>query len=296
MSGPTSFKHEIYSQRQAFPFSACVQVIETPFARALSVDSVNWQIQTICESHQQQWKIINDPSLQRRYILYGHWSQPNGLSRLPIDPYLDIPAHDQLDILIAALVLNADKAPYLSRDHYELWLLDKLNHLPLILIATRTSEHKINLEPTDNWTLSRQFASPSNELSQIIQHHLTTELGIPACFQWFRRDSVTGNGHAIESKQAIYHNQLDNLHFPELILREQWPESSITHQFITFQNYFSPQLLTLPSISDTRRQQLEIAAQSQPLLVSHYYRSYPKILDQKLFNKILVEAKFRNNL
>ncbi|HEY9052952.1 MAG TPA: hypothetical protein VIQ03_15480, partial [Gammaproteobacteria bacterium] len=84
----TELTTEAYSIRQLSPFRGTVQILNSEFARAVSADGLQWQIQVSCEVKQQQWGIMNSPEVQRRYVLYGMWSKQTDLSSLPLDPML----------------------------------------------------------------------------------------------------------------------------------------------------------------------------------------------------------------
>jgi len=51
--------------------------------------------------------------------------------------------------------------------------------------------------------------------------------------------------------------------------------------------------LTLPSLDDALRRQLEGQAVHRALLVDAIWRIYPKMLDQDLVNRARVEARLR---
>ncbi|MCW8855474.1 MAG: hypothetical protein OQK76_06795 [Gammaproteobacteria bacterium] len=299
----SSFTTETYSARQLSPFTGNVQIIQTPFARALSLDGNSWQIQTICESHQQQWDINNH--IQRRFIIYGTWDIQNQLSRYPIDPTLDVPDESIISrYLINCIKNNLDNLPFKSADSYEFWLLNKETSLPVALLATSIDKNLISASSNIKRWRSRsgtesEFTSISTKYTSNPFITLETEINkltsSPISAQWFfRNNDRSGSGLKGQTVDMHLHDRtLPSSDFPELLLKTHWDNTDLATLCNDYTHWLAPRLLTLQHISKSNRLMLESAAQHQPIEVLRYHKNYPEILNTTLINKVLVEAKLR---
>ena len=291
---------ETYSARQLSPFTGNVQIIKMPFARALSLDGNTWQIQTICESHQQQWNINTD--IQRRFIIYGSCDIYNQLSRLPIDPRLDVPDETIISrYLITEIETSLHNLPFKPQDFYEYWLLNRETNLPVTLLASCTDENLISSLPKIKRWRSRSgtetdFTSiptiyPSNPFI-MLEDKINEITSMPLRAQWFlRKPDHSGRGLHINSD--LEDRLLPSSDFPELLLNTNWDDSNLSQLTNDYIHWLAPRLLTLHHLSSRTRSKLELLAQHQPIEVFRYYKNYPAIVNQELINKILVEAKLR---
>lgn len=299
----SKYTAETYSARQLSPFTGNVQIIKMPFARALSLDGKIWQIQTICESHQQQWNINTD--IQRRFIIYGSWDIHNQLSRLPIDPSLDVPDESIImRYLITEIKNNLDNLPFKPRDFYECWLLTREADLPVTLLASCTDENLISLLPQIMRWRSRsgtetEFTGiptiyPDNPFI-MLEDKIHERTSTPLRSQWFLRNADrSGSGlHGQQLKADLQGRLLASSDFPELLLNTNWDDTNLSQLTNDYIHWQAPRLLTLHHLSSTTRSMLESLAQHQPIEVFRYYKNYPDIINQELINKILVEAKLR---
>ena len=291
---------ETYSARQLSPFTGNVQIIKMPFARALSLDGKIWQIQTICESHQQQWNINTD--IQRRFIIYGSWDINNQLSRLPIDPSLDVPDETIISrYLIAEIKNNLHNLPFRPQDFYECWLLNRETDLPVTLLATCTDENLISSLPQIKRWHSRsgtetEFTSiptiyPGNPFI-ILEDKINQCTSTPLRNQWFLRNPDR-SGRGLHINIDLDDRLLPSSDFPELLLNTNWDDANLSQLTNDYIHWLAPRLLTLHHLSSTTRSMLESLAQHQPIEVFRYYKNYPEIASQELINKTLVEAKLR---
>ena len=294
---------ETYSARQLSPFTGNVQIIKTPFARALSLDGKIWQIQTICESHQQQWNINTD--IQRRFIIYGSWDMHNQLSRFPIDPSLDVPDESIISrYLITEIKNNLHHLPFKPQDFYECWLLARETNLPVTLLASCTDENLISSLPKIKHWRSRsgnetEFAStptiyPGNPFI-LLEDKINELTSMPLRAQWFLRNSDR-SGSGLDGQHINADLQcrlLSSSDFPELLLNTNWDDANLSQLTNDYIHWLAPRLRTLYHLSSSNRSMLELLAQHQPLEVLRYYKNYPEIVNQTLINKILVEAKLR---
>ncbi|TNF34781.1 MAG: hypothetical protein EP315_06775 [Gammaproteobacteria bacterium] len=288
---------ENYSLRQLSPFRGTVQVVNSPFARAVTVDGQQWQIQVSCEVKQQQWGILNSPQVQRRYVLYGTWTEQRDLASLPLDPMLDVPDDQLLETsLLIHLRQLARQIPFAPMDHFELWLMHQQSGQPLALIASASHEHALEQIKAARWRASssrQQSFRPlrahcSTDAILKIEHLISQQCSSPLTAQWFHRQ-LDGSGRGINS------SDLPAEDFPELLIREDWPEENDRLLAEDYHHWLSPQLLLLPRLSHASRLRLEQAAQQHALEVSRLHHLYPAIADQKIMNRILVEARLRKS-
>lgn len=295
-----------YSIRQLSPFRGTVQILSADFARAVSADGRQWQIQVSCEVKQQQWGIMNSPEVQRRYVLYGMWNKQRGLSSLPLDPMLDVPDHKLVEgSLLSHLEHQANAIPFPAMDHYELWLLHGKTRLPIALLASSINEHTLDQIKASRWRAcsSRQLqfqpsrAKCSTDPILKIESLISEQCTSPLMAQWFYREADR-SGHGLGGShvpETLIGRTLAAEEFPELLISEDWPDDNDCLLAEDYHHWLSPQLLLLPHLHHTTRLRLEQAAQQHAMAVSRQYQLYPAIADQKIMNRILVEARLRKS-
>ena len=295
---------QLYSQRQLSPFMGLVYVASISVARAISNDGVSWQIQVICENQQHQLG-LHQTGLVRRYVLWGVWSKQSGLKALPLDPMLDTPRDSVIEQeLIPALESGLQYMPFTSKDFYELWILDSLENFPVALVATRTDPYNLDQLTPDHWrasTRSNRDFTPARVQTTIdpllkLEQLISDNTCCPISSQWFLRDS-SGNGTGITAQNLetdLYTRTLAKEKFPELLMRENWPNDDARFLAEDYHNWLSPRLLTLQNLSLETRSRLELAAQRHAVETSQLLHLYPQIADQKIINRIQVEARLRS--
>lgn len=294
---------QYYSQRQLSPFMGLVYVVNIALARAISHDGIFWQIQVSCET-QQYHMGLHQAGMVQRYVLWGVWSKQAGLKAMPLDPMLDTPADEIIEnTLIPALESGLQHMPFAAKDFYELWILDSLDNLPVALLATRTDGHNLEQHKPLHWRASthskRDFipvqahttGDPLLQLEQLISDNTCC----PIRSQWFHRDA-NGMGIGVSAHNldtTLYGRTLDKIDFPELLIRENWPNNNARLLAEDYHNWLAPRLLTLQNLSLATRSRLELAAQRYAIETSQLLGLYPQIADQKIINRILVEARIR---
>ncbi|MFW2374322.1 MAG: hypothetical protein ACN4GM_14445 [Gammaproteobacteria bacterium] len=296
-----------YSIRQLSPFKGSIHIVSLPYARALTNDGINWQIQVSCEVHQQQWNINNDPGIQRRYIFYGFWTESGGISRIPLDPSLDVPDESYVEeLLVGAIQLALPELPFTAADHYELWLLDNCHNLPIALLRSATDPHQLDQIDIHRWRASDQAGHNFNPQQAAcntdpvlkLQSLINDDTCCPPRAQWFLREN-DGSGLGLQGQNldsALVHRRLIRQQFPELLIKENWQEPFSRMLAEDYHHWLSPSLLTLSHISLATRQRLEDAAVNRALDVSRRYKLYPTITRSAWLNRILVETKLRKSL
>lgn len=301
------FTTEIYSARQLSPFNGNIQILSTPFARALTANGTSWQIQTICEFHQQQWNINNNPSLNRRYIVYGSWNNKLGLTRHIIDPTLDVPDESLIhQHLIAPISSKTLHLPFPAKDNYELWLLDDHHFLPVALLASATCEDQPgNISTQRRWYATKSLPNSSQSYKHYSSQHsfhileaiINQQISPSFNYQWFLR--LPDNSAIAQTYgKNEYHSagqQLAASLFPQLPLKSDWGHPQLNNLCQVYLDHLSPRLLSLQNLPAELRSTLEHACQKQPEEVLRFHKLYPEIINKKLINKLLVEAELRKS-
>jgi len=298
----TSSTVNLFSVRQLSPFTGNIQIISTPFARALSLNGTNWQIQVICESHQQQWNINSNQSHNRRFIIYGTWDKHNQLSRYPIDPMLDVPDQTLIENeLISSIINNLNQLPFPANDFYELWLLDNTLYLPVALLTTTYNNNLINsISVPNRWRAGIQsdyghpfFSNHSNNIFIMLESIIHQQTNQPICAQWFHRQhDRSGIGLSGQNIDAnLINRSLTADTFPELIIKSIWDDNHTLSIIDDYLSWLSPRLLSLQHLSRDTRSRLENKCQHLAEEVYKYHRVYPEIINRKLINKLIVQTE-----
>lgn len=304
---------EAYSTLRLSPFAGINLVVQVEDARAVSRDGVQWELQLRRQVPRQTgWGSLRGSGDVTRYVMFGVWSAAHGLASIPANLALpEIDQRAQAEPLIDAL--QAATPPFPRRDHYELWLLHGRSELPLALLYTSldTETRPVVRSPAwvgaDSGDLSFDSAvpakypayyraSPGMPLYPIkALEEAVKRAAYPASAQWFVRDAE-GNGEGLDGPHLDPHlpgRRLPAAAFPELLLHNEWPVPEVTELVADFLRWRAPWLLMLPELSAARRAELEVLAAQQALLVSRFYRAYPRICDPARLQAVLVEARLR---
>jgi hypothetical protein len=281
---------QLYSIRRLSPYQGTVQVMNVPGFRAMSVDGITWRVQILDQ--------------RSRLASYGIW-RADGSGNV-IDT-------GRTHALIEALT-NQPGLPFPLVDTLELWLLDAEEKLPLAILnstlAHRTPTRVIEV----NWRASlnggNDFVAPSltrtdSEAkphagyishSEVLNRCVRQAAGVRMRAQWFRREpdgSGTGlNGLRID---GLRDRKLAAGAFPELLLREDWSESSANDLVGDYHRWLAPNLLTHDNLSRPTRERLERAACKQPEKLYPLRRLLPEVINQDLVKIALVEAVIRGS-
>lgn len=195
--------------------------------------------------------------------------------------------------------------PFPLGDRLELWLLNASNLRPLALLSTALSKlrhkeiHRAEWSPLrtheQTITASATPGAETQELHEAMHRLVNKTVGKPARAQWFERDE-DGAGSGLDGiciDPALVDRRLPPSEFPELPMSECWEDEEQRCMVLEYHAWQAPLLLMLPQLTQTTRERLEQAAIDQPMTVHSVYRLYPKIIQQTLINKALVEAEFR---
>lgn len=83
--------------------------------------------------------------------------------------------------------------------------------------------------------------------------------------------------------------------FPELLIRDEWPndeDQKLINDYIEWQ---APFLLTLPTLNVMTRKRLEQLAFKQSYKVEGQYKLYPEVIDKARLKAVLIEAQMRRS-
>ena len=316
-----------YSLRRVNPFLGVVAVVRSAGGRALSFDGRHWQLQVMAHPPRGLWSGGGHRE-ELRYFHFGVWSEAEGLTRVPLNPILDVGLMlDESERLLAAVTDAAPRLPFPLLPELELWLLDR-DDAPLALLATvldaaaangtANDAGEIDLEPLGldeigwpDWSAGargeRAFRSetlaaqglPERDGSGLARHAEALEQAVAAAAgsrrqaQWFRRHADGGRGIDFHAPPHLVGRRLPQAAFPTFGLRQEWPDAAIRALVDDYLRWLSPYLLTLPDIDDSVRAGLERDANRYALAVSHRWRLYPRVLDPEFVRRARVEANLR---
>lgn len=291
-----------YGLRRLNPFRGVMQVAENGDARALSIDGINWQIQILMETPTRHWGSLTRETTRRRYYRFGYWSQQHGLSRVPVNPDLDLSsmlaAWEELSKRLPNYLLDL---PFPLADSHERWLLDECGTPLALLASVKTPELMDDSEPA-NWKAAAptsKYAQRAGEGNQAVAPWTLLEQRIKDHSQaakWFVR-GADGSGMSMAASSTL---ETKALHlgpnsFPVLTIRTEWDSHEMTSLVDGWIRQMSPWLLTLSKVPDTTRRLLEMQACKQALAVENQFRLYPLVLDRNMIDLCRVEAKIRQS-
>jgi hypothetical protein len=298
-----------YALRRLNPFLGVVAVLETGSARALSYDGESWQLQVLAERPEHTWGSLNRGRAVQQYFRFGLWSRSDGMTRVPINPLLDVGAMlAAAHALVAALEQAERRLPFLLTDRYEYWLLDAADQ-PLALLAAASDERYLEAAAVTDWHATlpagAPFVSPALEARGIPvqtmrsrrRHAELLEEQIRASgtrCQWLSRQrDGSGVGLAPNGPPELVGRQLPAVAFPSAGLRTDWSEAAQADLAWDYLEWAAPRLLALQDLSQALRQRLEAAARGQALLVASSFRMYPRVLNPAWIDAARVEARLR---
>lgn len=295
-----------YAVRRLNPFLGVLEVVEIEGARALSVDGLDWQIQVEADRPDHTWGRGAPATAVRQFFRFGSWHVEHGLSRVPVNPILDVGAMlSASERLIDALQAAQAHLPFAFADHVERWLL-AADGRPLALLAATVARRFTQEIHADGWqatpAMSPDFTAPgltalgiaaSNELgnrrhADALERQVLGAAGPSPRRCWYERQP---DGSALPLDSGFAGLPADA--FPELPLRRHWTEGPEATLLGDYLHWLAPRLLCLDTLDDATRLELEQAARRQALQVADHYRLYPKVLQRELLDSARVEARLR---
>jgi hypothetical protein len=275
-----------YSQRLTPPFSGQMQIVESENARAMTLDANKWEIHFLQNAG---FKEAKTGKFTRRRFVRVMTIEHHDLQQIINSGADDKESVDERIYELATFIHTA-KLPFPANDIYEYWLLDANNEEPLALIFSCSDEELMaNFPSKTEWMALPAAVMPirytAEEKSRSeppvnyrFERLITKRAGLHPKAKWFKR--ALG----------------DSDHFPPLMVKEEWHEEinqDICNRYIDRQ---STRLLMLQSLQTETRKRLETAAKVDALEVERFHKLYPEIVDTKMINSILVEARMRGTV
>jgi hypothetical protein len=307
------------SLRRANPFLGLVAVVRGSGGRALSFDGRHWQLQVAAHAPRGLW-CGGGQTEELRYFRFGLWSEAAGMTRVPLNPMLDIGLMlEESKHLVAALQEATPWLPFPLAAELELWLLDA-EDAPLALLATAIDPGDVadlgsaaGLDDIGrpDWSAGgrgeRAFRSPrlsahgvpegdgpgAARHAEWLERQVMQAAGAMSRCQWFRRDATGGTCIGFRPPDGLAGRRLPSAAFPALNLRLDWPDNTMQALVDDYFRWLSPYLLMLPDLDDQLRAGLEQAASRYAIEVSQLWRLYPRVLDAEFVRRARVEAQLR---
>ena len=302
---------DCYGLRRVNPFLGCVAVVRSEGGHALSQDGRSWQLQVAAHPPRGLWS-GGGQGEELRYFRFGVWSTAEGMTRVPLNPILDVGRMlTESERLVAAIGAAAPRLPFPLAPELELWLLDR-GGAPLALLATAVDAdglEDIGLpefnagglgeRPFHSATLAAQGVPVCGDTgptrhAQVLEREIAGVAGgAGRQAQWFRRDADCMRCIGRQGPERLLGRRLPHTAFPALPLRTDWPDDRMRALVADYIQWLSPYLLTLPYLDDGLRAELERSASAYALAVSRLWRLYPRVLDAGFVRRARVEARLR---
>lgn len=276
-----------YSRRMMPPFTGQLQIAESSYGRALSIDGTQWEVQFRLTggAFRTQSGQRGGGDSKGKYIAVATIT-PAGLKRHPLAHTINAEAVALTLDHLAAWIADAE-LPFPSSDRHELWLLDQQERNPLALLYSCTTADEISApsaRPT--W-----MAMPAAQLpiGNSGDHDDTGLAPVNA-----RLESLVAD-RAGPSPRAAWFNRDEpsSTPFPTCLIREDW-EHEEQHQLC--QRYIrrlAPRLLMLQELVQHDRERLEDASREHALDVDRFHKLYPEVIDEDRMLALRVEARLR---
>ena len=274
-----------YSQRVTNPFSGLVQIVETDEARAMSMDGISWEFYFL-------HTLPGDGNTPERHY-QRRYSPVALIDNHEIKKIADPDSGKARDmdqrILELVIFIAAAELPFPSIDKFEFWLLDPEDQSPLALIFSCIDRDQIEAFPNrTEWTALPAAVMPIEKTEEELEN------GTPPVNYRFERMIADRAGYNPQAKW-FERNSDETEIFPPLLVKEDWLEDEqidICKRYIQRQ---STRLLMLQGLTKQNRKKLEIAARPHVFEAERFHACYPEVIDSKLMNTILVEARLRSD-
>jgi len=289
---------ECYAQRLLNPFRGVVHTIRFQSAEAVTMDGLEWDIY-----------VANDALLeglgragkraQISDIRYGHWSAEKGLKRGPLYPSDDFKRLEEMGAVVYEHLLKVHReVPFVFRDQFELWLLDRDNQ-PLALLHSVRTHSETDTRPPLDWRagLAAQEHFQSEAIADLAESagaYLTRHVNSLASgvAQWFSRtDDGTGLGlNTLNGGEPLCGRVLEADAFPPLFIATAGMDAAHTRLVNDYHAWQAPWMLLLPHLDTPTRITLEACACQQAESIEKHFRLYPEVIDRAALQAARVEA------
>lgn len=240
-----------------------------------------------------------------RFLRFGSWTVEQGLSRVPINPIVDIgellrAAQPLVDWLRGAAL----DLPFPLIDSRELWLLDS-ERRPLALLASACPDQDLRAIRDKRWcaaslrdrALGQPRAAGEPPLADRLEARMVRRAG-SGLAQWFMRSAPgQGPGEPVSGiGPGVAVQPLGQEQFPELPVAAHLFEEADRPGLALWARHLAPWLLCLPYLSNALRQSLEQDALADAGAVSRLWRLYPALCDPGLTIRARVQERLRQGL
>lgn len=278
---------QCYAVRLLNPFRGVLEIVETERARALSRDGLHWEIQVEAERPEHTWGRDAPGRAVTQYFRFGDWQPGRGLSRVPLNPILDIGAIlDAGEALADHLEQAVTRLPFPFADSLEYWQLDSEGR-PLVLLASTAKEAHVARVAVARWCAAAPGERPFPAAAELEQK-LRDLAGPEPLRRWYRR-GTDGRGQALGPAQP----DLPTSAFPGLPVRPRVPNPDADALLDAYLQWLAPDLLPLDTLDDDERRRLERAACRQARQLEQVHRLIPRVLQPELVTAARVEARLR---
>jgi len=280
-----------YAIRRVNPFLGVLQVIETEGGRAISSNGVVWEIELRTE-RSGAWGSLNQGVKGAAYYRFGLWSADEGLIHRPLAPHLDGgELTSQCDFLIECVEARLQYIPFRLIDNRELWLFDRHDKQPLVLLASLVPGSKPPSPEPKYWKsclgangVASQYRYPDSiMLENLIERTASSNI----CKHWITRDQ-NGSGMLEENGERIKQDE-----FPSFLICEDWPNEDDATLVKDYIAWIAPSLLSLQHLSKIERHRLEGYLNVQAVSVEYHWHLYPETVDDKKLTAARVQCRLQ---
>lgn len=278
---------QYYGQRRLVPYRGVIHVVDIGEAQAYTIDGEVWQA---------RW---SNRFGQPYFPAGGCWVEATALENCPGAEVL------------AAAVRARPPLPFPLRDSVELWLLDGDRRLPLALMQSRPAGSGTGTVVDVTWRPFRvedsSFTAPSLQAADaardprawpvphrdVLARQVNRAAQPHAIAQWFdRRANGSGIGlGGLHVSSELQGRVLPPAAFPELLVRENWPDASHAALVHDYHAWNAPLLLCHDTLRDDTRAWLEKAACQRPEVLLQVFRLIPRFIDRRAIEVALVAAR-----
>ncbi len=267
------------------PYSGQVQIAESDRARAITVDGESWEIQfrkTTSSAQTQLGQKVQTSFTRAAYIKH---SDLGNITEAAASGESEV---DERIVELAKFLVDAS-LPFPAADIYEYWLLDDNDGSPLALIFSCTHSDQMEMYPEKpEWTALPAAVLPieptqdeidrsDSPVNYRLERLVAERAGYKPRARWFTRSSK------------------EDIAFPPLLLREDWPEPAQQDLCQRYINRLSTRLLMLHGLNNDDRLRMEQAAKAHVFEVERFYPLYPDVADKSLMSAMRVEAQLRRS-
>jgi len=279
-------KAKLYSKRLLQPYVGVVQIADFDWARALTLDGVNWSIRYTNNENKttRHARYSHDPRVNLTMIVNTEGDQPKMrvIRRHSSNEKLLSDSQRMFD------VLKHSQIPFRAADNYEYWLLDNNDDSPVALLHSCLHADHMSLPvPPAEW-----LSIPAAELSipyPDVNESSDYRLPVNAYLQQIIEDCA-----GTKPKTAWFNRRIDSdTYFPPCLIRDNWDSPQNQQISELYLNRIAPRLLMIDGLSHAVRQYLEKKASKYAFDVDTFFPLYPEVLDKRFLKAARVEARLR---